>query len=374
MPSLTRQDLRLNYQLVGPDLRPGQAPVAMIHGLGANLAFWYLGAVRHLPRDLPILLHDMRGHGASSMPPSQYRLRDLAEDFAALLDHLQIERAHVVGHSHGARVAMAFAMAHPERVASLTVADTQLRALQRPMRLADWPHWPRWKAELAQQGVTSFPPEDAEIDFRLLADLGPRGGAALAGARAAISAVNDEGGAEDPPELSLLPAGGGGGRLAAALGGPAGGALAARMPRLAALAAERGAEAPRRIDLRSRQMGARGSQKWQTLLDTTSAGAELSDESDVPAGQLPGLTMPVLLMYGALSHCVPSSDKLLEAIPDARRIMVPNAGHFFPIVKPRLFARALRMFVAGVDSAGTPARGRFRERIQAARAARMRPQ
>lgn len=373
MPSLTRQDLRLNYQLVGADLRPGQAPVAMIHGLGANLAFWYLGAVRHLAADLPILLHDLRGHGASSMPPTHYRLQDLAADFAALLDHLQIDRAHVVGHSHGARVAMAFAMAHPERVASLTVADTQLRALQRPMRLADWPHWPRWKAELAQQGVTSFPPEDAEIDFRLLADLGPRGGAALAGARAAIRAVNDEGaGPEDPPELSLLPAGGG--RLAAALGRPAGGALAARMPRLAALAAERGAEAPRRIDLRSRQMGARGSKQWQMLLDTTSAATELSDESDVPADRLPGLTMPVLLMYGALSHCVPSSDRLLEAIPDARRIMVPNAGHFFPIVKPRLFARALRMFVAGVDSAGTPARGRFRDRVLAARAARMRQQ
>ena len=371
MPSLTRQDQRLNYQLVGADLRPGQAPVAMIHGLGANLAFWYLGAVRHLAADLPVLLHDLRGHGASSMPPSHYRLQDLAEDFAALLDHLQIDRAHVVGHSHGARVALAFAIAHPDRVASLTVADTQLRALQRPMRLADWPHWPRWKAELAAQGVTSFPPEEAEIDFRLLADLGPRGGAALAGARSAIRAVNDEAGPEDPPELSLLP-GAGGGRLAAALARPGAGALAARMPRLAALAAER-AE-PRRIDLRSRQMGARGSQKWQTLLETTSAGVELADESDVPADRLPGLTMPVLLIYGALSHCVPSSERLLEVIPDARRILVPNAGHFFPIVKPRLFARALRMFVAGVDSAGTPARGRFRERIQAARAARMRPQ
>lgn len=356
----------MNYQLVGADLRPGQAPVAMIHGLGANLAFWYLGAVRHLSADLPILLHDLRGHGASSMPQSGYMLHDLAADFAALLDHLQIDRAHVVGHSHGARVALAFAIAHPDRVASLTVADTQLRALQRPMRLADWPHWPRWKAELAAQGVTSFPPEEAEIDFRLLADLGPRGGAALAGARAAISAVNDEG-TEDPPELSLLPA-----ARPGALARP-GGALAARMPRLAALAAER-AESPRRIDLRSRQMGARGSQKWQTLLETTSAGVELSDESDVPADRLPGLKMPVLLIYGALSHCVPSSEKLLEAIPDARRILVPNAGHFFPIVKPRLFARALRMFVAGVDSAGTPARGRFRERIQAARAARMRPQ
>ena len=47
---------------------PEKPTVVLIHGLGANLAFWYLGALRHLGRDHSFLLYDMRGHGASSKP------------------------------------------------------------------------------------------------------------------------------------------------------------------------------------------------------------------------------------------------------------------------------------------------------------------
>lgn len=175
MPVLTHSGLETNYQIVGPALEKEVPPVALIHGLGANLAFWYLGAVRHLGRDRTYVLHDMRGHGASSMPQDGYGLEQLAEDFRRLLDDLDISRAHVVGHSHGARVALVFALKYPERVESLTLADTQIRALQRPMKLGEWPHWPEWKAELRTRGVSEFPSEDSEIDFRLLADLGPRG-------------------------------------------------------------------------------------------------------------------------------------------------------------------------------------------------------
>ena len=155
MPVMTRNDLKINYQTLGPDMGPGSVPVALIHGLGANLAFWYLGASRHMGSDRPVLMHDLRGHGASSMPQSGYLLGQLAEDLGQLLTELGQQRAHIVGHSHGARVALAFALQHPERVASLTIADTQLQALQPMMRLADWAHWPAWKAELARQVGTS---------------------------------------------------------------------------------------------------------------------------------------------------------------------------------------------------------------------------
>ncbi|KKL14999.1 hypothetical protein LCGC14_2510020, partial [marine sediment metagenome] len=174
MPVLSHADLNLNYQLLGPPPDPARPPVALIHGLGANLSFWYLGAMRHLGRDRTFLLHDLRGHGASSMPRAGYRLEHMAEDFRRLLDSLGIMRVHVVGHSHGARVALVFSQLYPDRVESLTVADTQLRALQAPMRLGDWPHWPRWKADLQARGVTQFPSEEASIDFRLLAELGHR--------------------------------------------------------------------------------------------------------------------------------------------------------------------------------------------------------
>lgn len=312
MALLIQGDLRLNYQLVGPDLASGVPPVALIHGLGANLAFWYLGALRHLGRERTYLLHDLRGHGASFMPQMGYRLEQMAEDFRLLLDRLGIERAHVVGHSHGARVALVFALAHPERIESLTLADTQIRALQPPMRLGEWPHWQSWKKDLAGRGVTQFPPEDSEIDFRLLAELGPRS------------------------------AGGQGGR---ALVDP----QAGRPLRLGPAARRLGEGTPR-IDLHSRQMGARGAQQWQTLMEKTRASEEMQDESAIEPAMLSDLNRPALLMYGQLSHCVPTSEKLQQLLPNARRLLVPGAGHFFPIVKPRPTARALNAFFRGVDA------------------------
>ena len=343
MPYLSRSDMRINYQLAGSPPADDNTPVAMIHGLGANLAFWYLGAVRHLGKDRTLIMHDLRGHGSSSMPQGGYGLEYLAEDLAFLLDDIGAEKAHIVGHSHGARVALAFAMEHPERVASLTIADTQLRALQKPMRLADWAYWPRWKADLAAQGVTSFPPENAEIDFRLLAELGPRGGGALKGDRPGRNAIQ-KCGTSDAAGLVRT------GELITAA-----------------------STAPRGINLKSRQMGQRGSRQWQKLLDTTSADVELHDESCVDPKRLKELTMPSLLMYGEMSHCLPTSERLMEIMPSARRVVVPGAGHFFPIAKPRFFARALRMFLAGVDTpGGAPSfeRKRIAARIASARMAR----
>jgi pimeloyl-ACP methyl ester carboxylesterase len=363
MPHLSSPELRTNYQMIGPALREDRTPVALIHGLGANLAFWYLGAAPQLGADRTILMHDMRGHGASSMPPAGYDLDQLAEDFRQLLDGLNIPRAHVVGHSHGARVAMAFALAHPDRTASLTVADTQLRALQPPMRLRDWPYWPRWKAELLSQGVTTFPPEESEIDFRVLADLGPRG-------RQAISAT----GAPDLPaltsdapdaEMADRP-------LARFLRNRQGDAGAQLPDRLAGRLAGRLPARSGGIDLRNRQMGGRGARQWQKLLADTTAGSQFDDESAVPREALPHLQMPTLLMYGEFSHCTPTSEVLRDTLPDARRIIVPEAGHFFPLVKPRAFARALRMFVSGVEAADTPARQHFIARVMAARGGRLR--
>jgi pimeloyl-ACP methyl ester carboxylesterase len=342
MPALTQSGVTLNYQLIGPDIRPDVPPVSLIHGLGANIAFWYLGAMRHLGRDHTFLLHDLRGHGASSMPDRGYGLRQMADDFLALLDHLGVDKTHVVGHSHGARVALLFAMLYPERVASLTVADTQLRALQPPMRLGDWPHWPQWKADLMARGVTSFPPEDAIIDFKLLAELGPRSAGGRGGRSMTDGPVGGGGPlAEAMGERALmrrrLQAEGPGAEIRANAMGPG-------------ILAKRAAGAGRRIDLQSRQMGDRGAKKWERLMNATHAPEEMHDESPIDPSRLRDIDMPALLMFGEMSHCVPTSDKLLEVMPNARRILVPNAGHFFPIVKPQTFARALNFFLRRVNA------------------------
>src|SRR4030081_1222643 len=59
-----------------------------------------------------------RGHGGSSKlyDPAAYHSAEMAEDVRALLDHLDLERADVMGYSMGARIAAFFALAHPHRL------------------------------------------------------------------------------------------------------------------------------------------------------------------------------------------------------------------------------------------------------------------
>ena len=307
MPLLTKPEVSLSYQLVGPELKKDVPPAVLIHGLGANQAFWFLGALRHLGHDRAHLIYDLRGHGASSMPERGYDLVTMTSDLLELLDRLGIEKAHIVGHSYGARVALVFALRHPDRVESLTIADTQIRALQGPMKLGEWPHWPEWKADLAGRGVTTFPPEDSIIDFSLLAALGSRGSSGTTDQPGMLSKIN--------PAAQV---GGGGGS--------------------------------RRIDLQSRQMGAKGAERWQALMAREAVTNELHDESCISVTGINDLEMPVMLMYGAMSHCVPTADKMMEMVPNGRRVLVPGGGHFFPIVKPQYFARVLNGFLARVEA------------------------
>ena len=63
-----------------------------------------------------VIRYDLRGHGASPVPPPPYDIADLGADVLALLDALDVERAHVGGVSLGGQVAMWLAANAPERV------------------------------------------------------------------------------------------------------------------------------------------------------------------------------------------------------------------------------------------------------------------
>ena len=69
---------------------------------------------------------------------------------------------------------------------------------------------------------------------------------------------------------------------------------------------------------------------------------------------LQSITAPTLLMFGKFSHCLPTADRLMECLPNARLILVPGAGHFFPIKKPRFFARVVEAFLSRRETAGRP--------------------
>ena len=103
------------YDLTGPEAAP---VVVLIHGLGLTRAVW-----QWLTPDLSrfrVLSYDLIGHGQSAPPEGQPTLRDLAAQLAALLDHLDIDRAAIVGFSLGGMIAQTMAIEHPDRVASLT--------------------------------------------------------------------------------------------------------------------------------------------------------------------------------------------------------------------------------------------------------------
>jgi pimeloyl-ACP methyl ester carboxylesterase len=98
--------------------------VLLIHGFASNVATNWIDTswVKTLTQaGYRVIAYDNRGHGHSE---KLYRLEDygapiMAEDARRLLDHLGLERAHVIGYSMGARIAAFLALAHPSRVRGL---------------------------------------------------------------------------------------------------------------------------------------------------------------------------------------------------------------------------------------------------------------
>ena len=93
-------------------------PVVLLHGLSATRRNVVQGSRALIKRGYRLISYDARGHGASS-PAPRYEYSDLEADLEAVLDHLEIERAALVGSSMGAATAMAFTLEHPERVPAL---------------------------------------------------------------------------------------------------------------------------------------------------------------------------------------------------------------------------------------------------------------
>jgi pimeloyl-ACP methyl ester carboxylesterase len=101
----------------------GGPGVLCLHGLASDRST-FAGQARWLAASHRCVRVDLRGHGASPVPPGPWGLFEFAEDLAALLDRLGVARAHVIGHSAGGVFATALALAHPERVASLFLVGT----------------------------------------------------------------------------------------------------------------------------------------------------------------------------------------------------------------------------------------------------------
>lgn len=113
----------------------GEPPVVMLPGLTANAhSFDGLAAAGLSPRFRTIAL-DLRGRGDSDKPATGYTLEDHAADVLALLDHLGIKQATVLGHSFGGLLTIYLAVKYPQRVARLVLLDVAVWILEDTTKL-----------------------------------------------------------------------------------------------------------------------------------------------------------------------------------------------------------------------------------------------
>ena len=165
-------DLDLRY-LVDDFTDPWREPatVLMLHGNAESSAAWYAW-VPTLARHFRVVRPDMRGFGASTPMPRDYpyTLDVIIDDYCRLMDHLGIERFHLVGAKIGGTIARAFAARRPERVRTLTVVGTPT-----PFRVGAAERVPELIETFEKRGVehwasesmggrlgSAFPPEGAE--------------------------------------------------------------------------------------------------------------------------------------------------------------------------------------------------------------------
>jgi 3-oxoadipate enol-lactonase len=110
----------------------GEGPLLLfLHGIGGNRGNWR----DQLPVFAPYFTAaawDARGYGASDDYEGPLDFADFSADLLRVLDHFRAERAHLCGLSMGGRIALDFHDRHPERVASLTLCDTQPGLAQMP--------------------------------------------------------------------------------------------------------------------------------------------------------------------------------------------------------------------------------------------------
>lgn len=268
----------------------GSGPdLLLVHGLATNRAFWY-PAAQALSADFRVTLFDLRGHGYSELTAGGYRATDLGADILGLMDQLQIGRAALVGHSYGGSAALEAALAAPQRCSRLALLDARIARLQPTMRLHDYPQLSEFEKEVCAGSGIDWE-QEPQVGFTFLEVAARR----CVEGRAATA--RDD----------FTPFGEG-----------------------------RGAR--------------RAARAFLDLLDAGNARAEWhepgADESAIAA-----LPLPLLAMYADRSRCLPSGERLRALLPQARHLLVEQAGHFFPLSHPRQVIAELQRFLAAPAAA-----------------------
>jgi pimeloyl-ACP methyl ester carboxylesterase len=110
------------------EVRGAGPAVVLIHGGQLDCRIWN-DQLDSFSQRYRVIRYDVRGYGGSPRPDVPY---SDVEDLAALLDYLEVDKAHLVGLSLGGRIAVDLALAHPTRVGSLTLAGPGLSGYEPP--------------------------------------------------------------------------------------------------------------------------------------------------------------------------------------------------------------------------------------------------
>ncbi len=284
MPKAAINGFDVHYQQMGQG-----TDVVLLHGLFASLAFWYFSVMPGLAKSFRVTAYDLRGHGYTDVPNAGYTSSDMAHDLHALLDHLQIERAHLVGHSFGGAVALSYTLIHPERVHSLTLADAWMPSLQPAIPAGNSPHWEELRLGLRQAG-TEVPENLPRVAFSFYEEL------------ARVEELR-EANQLDPWNAMLMTQYGDGSRVA---------------------------------------------KRWSQLIHTTSAAQDMIAVADLTVANIQQCARPVLAMYGEYSGCLTTLRGLQENLPSSTAVIVSGVGHLHPIVKSDEFVQHLTQFIQSV--------------------------
>lgn len=118
MPTAKVNGINIAYDVSGHG-----EPLVLIMGPGGTRHSWFFQK-RAFSKQFTVITYDNRGIGKSDRPDEPYTIKTLADDTIGLMNHLGIDKAHVLGVSGGGRVAQEVAINYPERVRRLVLAST----------------------------------------------------------------------------------------------------------------------------------------------------------------------------------------------------------------------------------------------------------
>ncbi len=120
MPFANLDDYKLYYKEYSPEK---DEVIVFLHGFTLDQRMWEAEA-RFFSKDYRVILLDMKGHGQSDTPQTNYSRAHRVEDIVRFLDALNLNKVHLVGLSYGGTTGLGIALKYPERLKSLTLVAT----------------------------------------------------------------------------------------------------------------------------------------------------------------------------------------------------------------------------------------------------------